>query len=181
MIKHELIIGNSKEAMITQKMLPAINNSSKDVAVLVIDSKSELFERMDEKKQKTRASVKLQSNDKGVFPLSIAKLSGGAAVFIEGVLDKTGLQSSLVNLDSLFQYFLLSDFKRPILIIINELQNLHKISPLIDLIKMGSSKNISILISITAPSVEIARNLLKEKGYSEKDIDIIFNNCMITQ
>ncbi len=179
LFQHELLISPSKAVAISQKILPTISTLNKKEACLVIDSQKGESPTIKLDNIQSKTFINDTLNNKGIFPYTVAKLSGGASVHLE--LDEKNLSTSIPNLVSLFQYFAVSVFCRNILIIINEFQNLPKISPLIDLLKAEYPNNIKVLAIMNVSNIDIAHQTLRQAGYSEKEIRLLFDKCKISR
>jgi len=173
--EHEIIIGNTGGDRIAQKIAHALREWGNNAIILDINNK--LF-FLTEKEQKRKGRIfKLKLDSEGVFPITVSKIIRKATIYFE--LKNKNIKMASKNLDALFNYFLISNFKHPILIVLDGLQTLKKLHSLPRLIKEGSSKNIRLLIPIFVSNIEDLMHLLKKIGYDKSEIDMFLNNCKI--
>lgn len=177
MVGHEIVIGSVGKGKTEQKIVPALKEW--EGAAIVLDVKGELLRYTEKERKEKGAIVSFKLNNDGFFPI-VTSIEKATVYFgLEGGDENIAAASK--NLDALLNYFLINDSKYPILIVLDELQVLNRLSSLANLIKIGCSKKISVLIAIPASNLNVLNRLLEGIGYEKSEIDTILNNCKITK
>lgn len=178
MTENKLVIGRAGTGKTRKEIVPAINDWKG--SVLALDVKKQLYDYTIYNRKKLGFVVNdLNLSNANVLSIVTGTINKPSCIYLTMDANEAGVKAFTKNFDLLLGYLAENDIGQPLLITLDEFLVLDKLTNLVQLIKTGRKRNVTILMSMEANNEADLRKRLKKRGYDEEEVSGIISNCIL--